>query len=285
MRLKSDFILLLIAIIWGSAFVAQRLAAQNMGFFLFNALRFFIAALFLFIMMRFRLSLPKKEWGLTFLTGCVLCIASFLQQAGLRWTTAGNAGFITSLYVMIVPIVMFIFWQQKISRRMLVISSLAVLGAYFLSTAGQKIRFSPGDSLEFVGAVFWALHVALIGWAAKRIHPIQFTFGQLVVAGTIQLVFAVIFDLRTIPALADSWWTAVYTGIFSMGLGYTLQAYAQRYAPPADAALILSAEGVFAALGGWLFLREALLPIQILGCSLIFTAVVLSQFPSQKTTN
>lgn len=279
MRLKSDFILIFIAIVWGTAFVAQRQAAQSLGFFLFNALRFGVAALFLLAIMRLRVEIPRKELPFVFLTGGVLTIASVLQQAGMRWTTAANGGFITSLYVMLVPIILYLFWRHKIRRVIWLSVSLAVIGAYYLSTGGATMRISFGDGLELLGALFWALHVILIGRAAGRVRPLPFTFGQLLVAAVVQAILALVFDLPTLPALKESGWGILYTGIFSMGMGYTLQAYAQRHASPSDAAIILSTEGVFAALGGWLVLGERLLPLQILGCGLIFTAVLLAQLP------
>ena len=281
MRLKSDLTLVFIAIVWGTAFVAQRQAAQNLGFFLFNALRFGVAALVILAVMRFRVAIPRRELPFVLLTGGVLTMGSLLQQAGMRWTTAANGGFITSLYVMLVPLTLFLFWGQKVSRRVWLAVGLAVVGAYFLSTGGTNMRISIGDGLELLGALFWAFHVILIGRSAGRLHPLPFTFGQALVAAIAQGILALFFDMGTLPALGANVWGVIYTGVFSMGMGYSLQAYAQRHAPPADAALILSTEGVFAALGGWLVLGEGLLPFQLLGCGLIFLAVLLSQFPGE----
>lgn len=185
MRLKADFILIFIAIVWGTAFVAQRQAAQSLGFFLFNSLRFGVAALVILAVMRFRVAIPRQELPFVLLTGGVLTIGSLLQQAGMRWTTAANGGFITSLYVMLVPVTLFVFWSQKVRGRIWLAVSLAVVGAYYLSTGGTSMRISIGDGLELLGALFWAFHVILIGRAAGRIHPLPFTFGQALVAAIV----------------------------------------------------------------------------------------------------
>jgi drug/metabolite transporter (DMT)-like permease len=206
----------------------------------------------------------------------VLFLGSALQQLGLLYTTAGNAGFITSLYVVLVPIVLFLIWREKVHRVSIVAVALAGVGAFFLSTGGQ-FEIRAGDAIELGGALFWTLHVIVLGKYASRFNAMSFSVGQLVVCGVLNLgvgLFAEEFVPVNLPLLS----AIAYTACFSLGLCYTLQVWAQRHTPPADAALILSLESVFAVISGWFVLHEKLAPLQIFGCVLIFVAVLLSQF-------
>ncbi len=198
-----------------------------------------------------------------------------LQQVGIVYTTAGNAGFITSLYVVLVPVVLFFAWRERLHWLSATAVVLSVIGAYLLSTGGQ-IEFRLGDVLEFIGALFWAFHVIVVGKYASRYEPTSFSVGQLLVCGLLNLGVGVFIE----GALPLNWslvGAILYTALFSLGLCYTLQIWAQRHTPPADAAIILSLEFVFAVLTGWWLLEEHLTGIQILGCALIFGAVLLSQ--------
>jgi drug/metabolite transporter (DMT)-like permease len=213
----------------------------------------------------------------------LLCGGSVLQQAGLHWTTAGNAGFITGLYVIFVPVLMLIIWRQRIGWMIWIAALMAAAGIFLLS-AGGRFELAPGDGLELAGAVLWAGHVVVVGKAMQRMDTLPFAIGQCLVAGGLNLVLGLIFDWNTLPGLVPAWWTVAYVGIFSVGIAYTLQAQGQRHAPPTDAALILSLESVFAALFGFLLLKENLRPEQLVGAGLILAAILLSQFtPSAKT--
>ena len=282
-RLKADSILLFVALVWGTAFIAQRLAAQVLGYFMFNGLRFLLGALFLLVIMRFRVELRREDLLLTVLASGALFAGSVFQQAGLRWTTAGNGGFITSLYVVLVPLVLLVFWKQKVGWRAWLAAGIAGIGALLLSTGGLGLRLAPGDAIELGGAFFWSFHVILIGLAAQRVHPLPFTFGQLVVAGSVQLILGLLFEHPGMGNISASLWTIGYTGIFTIGLAYALQAYGQRHAPPSDAALLLSLEATFAGIFGWLILGERMSPVQIGGCALIFLAIVISQLKANRS--
>lgn len=279
MRLKSDLILLLVAIIWGSAFAAQRVAADHLGPFVFNALRFFVGVIVLLPMARFRLKVERGMLPWIALAGCALFAASALQQAGMQYTTAGNAGFITGLYVVLVPLVMVTFLRQTVSRWTWAAAMVATLGALLLSTGGE-LKLNAGDALELAGAVVWAVHVLLVGWLARRMDILSFVILQDLVSAVLNVLFSLFTDISTLSGLQPAVWAVLYTGVLSVGIGYALQGIGQRHAPPTDAALILSLEAVFAALFGYLFLNERLLPIQLFGCALILGAIVLVQLRS-----
>lgn len=282
-RLKADLILLLVAVIWGSAFVAQRIAALEADFFLFNAARFFVASILLLLLLRRRPDISRNDLVFSALTGCILFIASAFQQAGLKETSAGNAGFITTLYVVFVPLLTYIIWRQRVSAFHWGAAGLAILGAFLLSTGAQLQHISRGDVLELVGAIAWAFHVILIGEGAKRIPALLFTFWQLIVAASLNLLFSIIFGSPSFPSLLQTSWSVLYTGVFSIGFGYFLQTVGQRDAPAVDASLILCLEAVFAALGGWLILKESLSLLQFVGCLLILLAALFVQVMAQRS--
>jgi drug/metabolite transporter (DMT)-like permease len=280
MRLKADLTLLLVAIIWGSAFVAQRVAGQMGSVYWFNAARYLLAAgvVLPFALRAGRASSPAsvyQQYKWMFIAGFVLFVGSALQQLGLLYTTAGNAGFITSLYVVLVPVVLFALWREKLHWISIVAVVLAGVGAFFLSTGGQ-FAIRVGDMIELGGALFWTFHVIVLGKYAASFEAMSFSVGQLTVCGLLNLAAGLLLE-APVPLTLSLLGAISYTAFFSLGLCYTLQVWAQRHTPPADAALILSLESVFAVIAGWLLLDESLTSIQILGCILIFVAVLLSQ--------
>lgn len=278
MRLKADLTLLFVSIIWGSSFVAQRVAGQMGSVYLFNGARYLLAALVVlpFAGRNIFSSRSRDQFKWMFGAGFILFIASALQQVGMVYTTAGNAGFITGLYVVLVPIVLFIGWKEQLRWLSVVAVGLAVGGAYLLSTAG-RFEVRAGDALELAGALFWAFHVVVLGKFAPQFEAKSFSVGQLIVCGLLNLILGLFIE-KSFPLDWSLAAAVAYTAIFSVGLCYTLQIWAQKHTPPADAALILSLESVFAVLTGWWLLGETLAPLQVLGCALIFTAVILSQF-------
>ena len=290
MRLKADITLFLISIIWGSAFVAQRIAGQVGSVYLFNGIRYTLAALFVlpFAWRALRLiaqtstppqppSIPQPQYKWMLIAGFFLFIGSALQQAGMLYTTAGNAGFITSLYVVLIPVLLFLFFSEKPHWLFIVAIVLAITGAFLLSTGGKFTGIHLGDLLELIGAFFWACHVVILGKYAHNFESMSFSVGQLLICGVLNL--AVGLAIEPIPTFDLNLLFAIgYTSLLSLGLCYTLQIWAQKHTPPADAALILGLESVFAVLSGWLLLNERLAIVQIIGCVLIFSAVILSQF-------
>lgn len=282
MRLKADLTLLFVSILWGSAFVAQRVAGQLGGVYYFNGVRYLLAAL---VVLPFALGVrrianpphvsPHGQTKWMLIAGFLLFIASAFQQAGMLYTTAGNAGFITSLYVVLIPIVLFVVWREKQHWTFAVAILLAAVGAFLLSTGGT-LQVRAGDALELAGALFWAIHVIVLGKFAAKFEAVSFSVGQLAICGVLNLLTGVFVE-DGIAFSAPIVFAIAYTALFSLGLSYTLQVWAQKLTPPADAALILSLESVFAVLAGWLILDERLAGIQILGCVMIFFAVMLSQ--------
>ncbi len=301
-RFRADLVLLLVAFIWGGAFVVQRVATQYLDLYTFNGLRFLLGG---FILLPFSslnpfrrkirpaegnttaslgnikpASLDRKSLFYITAAGLVLFAGSSLQQAGLKYTTAGNAGFLTTLYVVLVPIILVIFLREKIHWIAWVGAGIAIAGSLLLSTGGT-LRLGPGDSLEMAAAVMWALDVIVVGRAVKQIDVLTFSVGHYLVAAAFNLIF-ILFTRAPLGGLALGWWTIVYIGVLSTAGGYTLQALGQKYAPPTDAAILLSMEAVFAALTGYIFLRETMTAVQLVGCGMIFIAVVVTQLNARR---
>lgn len=275
-RIRSDLLLLLVALIWGVAFVAQRSAANQLGVFMFTGLRFLLGALALlpFALRGERMKRADLRW--MFLAGGILFAASTLQQAGLRLTTAGNAGFITTLYVVLVPLLLVLFFHERLNLATWAGALIALVGLILLSVRAS-FTFSAGDSLEVLGAVFWALHVIVISRAVKKVNIFKLSLGQFLINGVLNLVLGLLFESSSLPGLREAWWAVLYTGVLSVAVGYTLQVAGQKHAPPTDVALILSMESVFAALSGYIFLGETLSILQITGCGLILAASIFVQ--------
>lgn len=280
-RFRSDALLFLVAVIWGSGFAVQRVAAQHISTFQFNGLRFLLAALILLPFSRPQKRLERPDFAWIALAGLCAFAGSALQQAGLKFTTAAHAGFLTTLYVVLVPVLLVVIWRQRVGWIVWVAAGLAVIGAMLLSTGGAGLRFGSkamtGDGLELLGSLGWALHVIAVGRGARRMAVLTFSTGQYIVAGVLNLGMGLAFESQWVSGLAAAWWTVVYIAVISTAIGYTLQAVGQRHAPPSDAAILLSLEAVFAALFGYLFLAEGLGAVQGLGCALIFGAVLMVQ--------
>jgi drug/metabolite transporter (DMT)-like permease len=280
-RLQADLILLLTAAVWGSGFIAQRVAAPNLSIFFYNGGRFLLGAILLFPLIRFRLSINAKDRLGVALAGIVLFLAGAFQQAGMRTTSAGNAGFITGLYVVFVPIFLFIIWREKQNPNVWFAAILAVFGMFLLSSNGV-FQISRGDFLEFIGAILWAFHVIVVSRSIRNVHPLHFAVGQFLVCAALNLTAGFVIEPDAIRLIPTLWWTIIYNGIASVAIGFTLQGIGQKHAPPTDAALILSMESVFAAVLGYLFLHEQFSTIQLIGCFLVMAAIILAQIPQKQ---
>lgn len=282
-RLKADLLLILVAIFWGSGFVFMRQAAGHGTIFLLNGARFILGGLLLLPFTDLKGAINRTNIIYICLAGVALFCASFLQQSGLVSTTAGNAGFITSLYVVIVPVLSWFLWHERPSSW--IVTGLAVLlaisGGFLLSTEGSfQVRI--GDILIFVASLFWAVHVIVVGRGQGKIKPLPFALGQFLLCGVLNLVTGAFIERPTGAEMLFILPAILFTGVFTVALGFTFQIIAQKHTTPNDAALILCLESVFAAFFGWMFLHEGLLPIQLAGCVLILTAVVLVQIKNGK---
>ena len=276
MRLKADLLLFIVAIIWGMAFVAQGVAGQYKVAYLFNGVSFMLAAVILIPLIPRGTILTRDQYKCIFVAGILLFIATAMQQVGLLYTKVANAGFLTSLYAVFTPFLLWIGFREKPHWLDVIAVVMAVVGAYFLSTAG-RFKVHQGDALEIIGSVFWALHFVVIGKFATKFESISFASGHFFISGLINFLCGLFVEdisvLTALPLIG----AILFRATLSIGIGYTLQVWGQKHTPPTDAALILGLEAVFAVIAAWIALGQTLLPIQIVGCVVIFVAVLISQ--------
>jgi len=272
------------AVIWGFAFVAQRAGMQYVGPFTFNGIRFALGSLILIpLYIRFRTSaLPQDQsvprahvWLAMGLAGIVLFVAANLQQVGLVYTTAGKAGFITGLYVVIVPLLGLVRGHRA-GAFVWIGCLFAVAGLYLLSVVGA-FSISLGDALVLGSALGWAIHVHIVGWLAQRERPLFVAIVQFGICALLSLFVAAFRESIQWTSIVDAGWMIAYAGILSVGVAYTLQVIGQRKVDPARAGIILSSEAVFAVLGGWLLLGETLTTRGLMGCALMLGGMILAQ--------
>lgn len=280
---RADALMLITAIIWGSTFVAQSMGMEHIGPFLYTGLRFLIGSLFvlpLVLLMRPQPDRPERRFSRPMLLGSlvlgvVLTIGINVQQVGLLFTTVTNSGFITGLYVILVPVFGLVIgmrsgigtWGGAV---------LAVLGMLLLSI-NENYRIAGGDLLQLAGAAVWAVHVLLVGVLAARYDPIRVSFIQFTVCALISLTLAVVFEDIHWDAINLALPAVLYGGLLAVGVGFTLQVVAQKDAVASHAAIILSLEAVVAALAGWLVLNETLSVRGFIGCCLMLTGMLVAQ--------
>ncbi|MBE6657715.1 MAG: DMT family transporter [Ruminococcaceae bacterium] len=294
-KLKSNLMLLMTAMIWGFAFVAQRVGADHVGAMTFNGVRFALGALSLLpAVLIFGRKLPmdrdcKKQTFLASLAGgAALFVASLLQQWGVALTqSAGKAGFITSLYTVLVPVIGFLLLRRRTGIYTWIGAFLAVGGLYLLSMTGDE-RAGIGDLVLILGAIVWAAHILIIDYFnGKQINAIVFAMGQFAVCAVCNLMGAGLFEEITVSGIAAAGVPILYGGLMSVGVAYTLQIFGQRGADPTAASVILSTESMFSALGGIIILGESMPISGYIGCVLIFAGVIYAQLtpgsePAQK---
>ncbi|EQB87705.1 drug/metabolite transporter (DMT)-like permease [Clostridium punense] len=292
--LTANLLLILTAAIWGFAFVAQRVGSQYVGAFTFNGIRFALGALSLIPLIIFldkrkdkiEESKEKQNFKNTLipgiLVGTILYIGATLQQVGLFYTTVGNASFITGLYMVFVPIIG-IFLKHKISKNSWIGVVLAIIGLYLLSI-NENFSISYGDFLEVIGAIFWAIHILTIDNFTKRVNPLKLSFIQFATCSILSVITAFIFEDITMTGISSALIPILYGGLLSVGVAYTLQVVAQKNAKPSHAAIILSMESVFGAIGGAILLGESMSGRGYVGCGLILAGILVSQinFSSEK---
>lgn len=280
--------LLSASLIWGVAFVAQSAGMSYVGPYTFTAVRSALAAIGLGILVLIldRTNIKSKNtdkkvlWRAGIILGIVMTIASNLQQIGLVTTSAGKAGFITSLYIVLVP-VLGLFIKRRPHPMLWISVLIALIGLYFLSIRGD-FTMSRGDLFVLASAVAFTFQILLVDHYSPKVDIIRLNLIQFSVMAILSSVPMMLFEQPKIGAISDAWLTIVYAGLFSGCGAYTLQMLGQRRVEPTTASLLLSPENVFAALAGWAILGQNLTAREMLGCALVFVAIISSQLPWRK---
>ena len=258
---------------------------EYIGPFTFNTARFALGSISLIPLLVINKKRNQKEIFLpikdkTFLygglsAGTVLFLGATFQQGGLVFTNAGKAGFITGFYVILVPI-LGLFIKQKTSALTWFGAIIAIIGLYFLSV-NATFNINIGDVLVLIGAFFWAIQILVIGFFSKRIDPFELAFSQFLVCALLSFIGAIISETIIVSNIISAYLPILYAGFFSAGIAFTIQVVAQKEAHPANAAIIMSLEAVFAVIGGWMILNESIDPRGLIGCLLMFIGMIVSQ--------
>lgn len=294
--IRQSLILLLTATIWGSAFVAQSVGMDYVGPFTFSAVRNMIGAMALLPVITFLRWMRDREEGnrndsqevhgnKTLLAGGIYCgvvlfIASNLQQIGIQYTTVGKAGFITAMYIVLVPI-LGPFVKKKAGLRVWVGVVIAVVGLYMLCMTGGSFVLQKGDLLVLICAFAFAIHILVIDYFSPKVDGVKMSCIQFIVCAILSGICMFVFEKPDITSILQAWAPVLYAGVLSSGVAYTLQIIGQKGMNPTVASLIMSLESVISVIAGWLILKEVLSGRELLGCVLMFAAIVLVQLPSK----
>ena len=288
-KLRANIFLFVTAFIWGSAFVAQSVGMTHIGPFTFTGVRILVAAVTLapFVLFLSKKGAPSPEAPgdkKTLYTGGILCGAALFiilafQQTGLQYTTAGKAAFITALYIIIVP-VLGLFTKKRPGKIIWFCILIALIGVYLLCIK-EDLHLNKGDFLMFFSAFFCAVHIIIIDHFSPKVDCVKMSQIQFFVCSFLSFIPMFLFESPRMSMILISWQPIIYAGALSAGLGYTLQVIAQKDTTPSITALILSFESVFAVLAGFLFLSEILTLREIIGCILMFAAIILAQKPDK----
>ena len=285
---KSPLLLLLTATIWGVAFVAQSVGMDYVEPFTFNGLRNLLGALVLLPVIygmsgKKAAAVEKKDtrtlWLGGVLCGLCLCVASSLQQIGIQYTTAGKAGFLTAMYIIMVP-VFGLFLKKKCSPFVGISIVLATVGLYLLSIK-EGFNIGKGDIYVILCAVVFSMHILVIDYFAPKCNGVKLSCIQFLVCGVLCSVIALVVEEPTLSGILAAWLPIAYAGVMSCGVAYTLQIIGQKGMNPTVASLILSLESVISVLAGWLLLHQTLSAREIIGCAIMFAAIILAQLPTK----
>lgn len=281
---QSNLMLLGTAALWGGSFVFQKNAMDTMDPFIFNALRFFLAAICLMPIRYFRrgnISIMKSSdkkhmlFG-SLIAGGVMFAAAAFQQIGIKHTTVSNTGFITGLYIVFVPMIG-IFVGHKYNKMIWVAILIACSGLYLLSGM-EGLYMQQGDLFILISAFFWGAHLIIIDQISHRHNPIAFAIRQFIVCGTLSLFVAVLAGEKLLITSPVEWFYIIMSGAIAIAIGYTIQIYGQKVTPPSQTALIFSTEAIFAAVAGYFFLEEILGSQALIGCILMLGGSLMAQF-------
>ena len=291
-RIQGTICLSVTTLIWGSAFIAQSVGMDLIGPFTFQFFRCLLAILFLipvsFLFEAGKCSLEESVqrwkdpalWKNGFICGLALFAGQSLQQIGLVYTDAGKAGFITAMYIVLVPIIG-LFLGRRLLMNDFISVALAVVGLYLLSCTGAS-GINIGDICLMGCALGFAAQITLVDRFAKDIDGFRLNCVQAVTVTTLSIPFMLTTERVVIQDVLNCWLPLCYAGVMSMGVAYSLQIIGQKHLPPTEASLIMSLESVIAALCGWAFLKERMTFLELTGCALVFIAVILSQLPAEK---
>ena len=290
-RLRANLLLLLTAMIWGAAFVSQRVSMDYIGPFTFLCSRSVLGGVVLLPLIAvFSNRAPEMEppagnkllFSGGLLCGAALFVASTLQQIGIQYTSVGKAGFLTAMYIILIPLCG-VFLRRRIVARVWIAVAVAVAGMYFLCLHGSGIGgINRGDMLEFACAICFAGHIMIIDRYAGRVDGVKMSCIQFFVCGALSFVCMWIFEEPSWKSILAAGVPIVYAGVLSSGVGYTLQIVAQRDTDPTVASLLMSLEAVFSLIAGWIILGQRLTGWELLGCALMFAAIVWVQLPPKK---
>ena len=278
----SSFLLIIVAFIWGTAFVAQTSGMKSMGPFTFTAFRLLIGGIailpFSYFYLRKRNHFELKSIILIIFMSLALLVGALFQQVALLYTNVANVAFLTALYVPIVPLIYFLYLKKPVSKSIILAAFLCILGVWLLSE--NDLEFGNyGDILSIIGAFFWSLHIILISKSTQmKLEPVVTAAFHIFFAGLLCLVLAFSLEKPNYIDVGSGAFELIYTGVFSIGLGFTLQTIAQKNSPPTNVAIILSLESVFASIAALILLGQILNTKSILGCSLILFGVILSEY-------
>ena len=289
-QIKSSLILLLTATIWGVAFVAQSVGMEYIGPFTFNAIRCVLGGLVLIPVI---LVLKKKKetgaenqekedkktlWAGGIACGVIICIASNLQQFGIMEASVGKSGFFTALYIVMIPVIgIFIGKRPGIKRWFCV--ALAVVGMYLLCMKDGSFTIERADIMLLLCALAFSFHILVVDYFSPKVDGVKMSCIQFLVCGVLSAVGMLFTETPDISNIQAAWLPLLYAGLLSCGVGYTLQIVGQKGINPVIASLIMSLESVISALAGWVILGQVLSPKEILGCVLMFVAIIITQIP------
>ena len=294
-NIKGNVILMITALIWGSAFVAQSVGMEHVGPFTFITARYIIGGIFLIPCMILLNKINKsnvkkyeKSDRKNLIVGGILCgialfVASSFQQIGIEYTTVGKSGFITALYIIIVPI-LGMFFKKKVQGRVWISVVIALIGLYLLSI-NESFKISNGDLLILMCAFCFSIHILIIDKYSPIVDGVKMSCIQFFVAGILGVIPMYIFENPNIYNLLQAYSPILYAGVMSSGVAYTLQIIGQKYTSPVMATLIMSLESVFAALSGWIILGEVFSIKEFCGCVLVFVAIIFAQLPKKSVSN
>jgi drug/metabolite transporter (DMT)-like permease len=277
----ADLLLLLAAFIWGTTFVAQKMGTEHLGVFSFNSFRFLIggmAMLPILIWRRFQ-SDPKEFWKtvkLSIPAGIILFLGINLQQFGLMYTDSGPAGFITGIYVVMVPFLL--IFRKPVKGMLPWIAALLTFFGLYLINGAEGFTFNIGNLLVFLATPFWALHIVYIGEVVGERDALVLAIPQYLLVALLSFIGAYFFEEFSFAAVTEARWALLYAALLSTAIGFTLQLIAQKFAPPHHAAIIMSMESVFAALGGVVVLGETMNLPMLVGSGVILLSMILSQW-------